>query len=58
MAELRIKVLRLPADLTDTERETTIAGLTDAQAKAGAQDARYWVDREENILVIVVPVTG
>lgn len=56
MAELRIKVLRLPTDAT--ERETTIAGMTDAQAKSGAIDARYWVDREENILVIVVPVTG
>lgn len=56
MAELRIKVLRLPE--TDAERETVITGMTDAQAKAGAVDARYWVDRDENLLVIVVPVSG
>ena len=56
MADLRIKVLRLPD--TDKERETVITGMTDAQAKAGAIDARYWVDRDENLLVIVVPITG
>ena len=56
MAELRIKVLRLPE--AEAERETVIANLTEAQARAGAVDARYWVDKDENLLVITVPVTN
>ena len=56
MAELRIKVLRLPD--AAAERQTVINTLTDAQAKAGAVDARYWVDPTEKVLVIMVPVTG
>lgn len=54
MAELRFKILRLPE--TEIERDTAIRDLTEAQARAGAVDARFWVDKEENLLVIIVPV--
>jgi len=56
MADIRIKIVLLPA--ADSEKQVVINGLTDAQAKVGAIDSRYWVDPLGKILVIAVPVIG
>lgn len=56
MADLRLRVVRLPDDAE--EKQATIGGLTDAQAKAAAIDARYWIDPTGKFLVTIVPVTG
>lgn len=54
MAEIRIKVLRLPEG--QAERDSVISNLTLTQATAGANAARYWIDPVEKILVLLIPV--
>lgn len=56
MAELRIKAFRLLPD--DGEREVVIQNLTDAQALKAAPLARYFIDRDEDVVIVVVPISA
>ena len=57
MAELRIHAFRMPEGSQD-ERDIVIQGLTDKQATDAASGVRYWLDREEDLVILAVPIMG
>lgn len=54
MAEIRIITMRLPES---DAKEFATQGLTEAQAIKGAKDAIFWIDQNEKILVVMIPVS-